>query len=96
MRRSYKGLFVALKTAEYIVKENEGLDWASMVRIFSYDPNIEPYYYEVVDALMSGRSSLRFEKWGETMNTFDIFLILYGLFVLIIMTYIAYKGNNRR
>mgnify|MGYP006947703695 CR=1 FL=1 len=27
---------------------------------------------------------------------FDIFLITYGLFVILVMTYIAYKGDNKK
>ena len=29
------------------------------------------------------------------MQSFDIFLILYGIFVVLVMTYIAYKGDNK-
>lgn len=29
------------------------------------------------------------------MQTFDIFLILYGVFVALVMLYIAYKGDNK-
>lgn len=29
------------------------------------------------------------------MQSFDIFLILYGIFVVLVMTYIAHKGDKK-
>ena len=61
MRKSYKGLCEALKTAENIIYSNEGLNWEYLIRIFINDPIIEPYYIEVTDTLIAGRASLRNE-----------------------------------
>ena len=91
MRKSYKGLCEALKTAENIIYSNEGLSFEQLIRIFINDPIIEPYYIEVTDILIAGRASLRSEVWK--MNKFDLFLIIYGIFVILVMTYIAYKGK---
>lgn len=30
------------------------------------------------------------------MTKFDIFLIIYGLFVILVMGYVAYKGDKRK
>lgn len=30
------------------------------------------------------------------MTNFDILLILYSIFVLLVMTYIAYKGDKKK
>ena len=61
MRKSYKGLCEALKTAENIIYANKGLNWLDFICIFSNDPIIEPYYIEVTDTLLAGRDSLRNE-----------------------------------
>ena len=61
MRKSYKGLSNALKTAENIIKSNKGIKWNELVNIFINDPFITDYYWEVIDILLSGRNSLRFE-----------------------------------
>ena len=61
MRKSYKGLCEALKTAENIIYSNEGLSWEYLIRIFINDQIIEPYYIEVTDTLIAGRVSLRSE-----------------------------------
>ena len=61
MRKSYKGLCEALKTAENIICANKGLNWLDLICILSNDPIIEPYYIEVTDTLIAGRSSLRSE-----------------------------------
>lgn len=60
MRKSYKGLSNALKTAENIIKSNKGIKWNELVNIFINDPFITDYW-EVIDILLSGRNSLRFE-----------------------------------
>jgi len=62
MRKSYKGLCEALKTAENIVNQNLGLDWDNFLDIFENDPIIQPYYFEVCDILLAGREILRWEK----------------------------------
>ena len=62
MRKSYKGLFEALKTAENIINQNLGLEWDNFVDIFHNDPIISPYYFEVCEILLAGRNSLRYEK----------------------------------
>ena len=62
MRKSYKGLCEALKTAENIINKNLGLEWGYFLNIFKNDPIIEPYYYDVCDILLAGRNSLRYEK----------------------------------
>ena len=62
MRKSYKGLCEALKTAENIINKNLGLDWNEFVDIFRNDPIIEPYYFEVSDILLAGRNTLRWEN----------------------------------
>ena len=62
MRKSYKGLFEALKTAENIINQNLGLEWDYFLNIFKNDPIIEPYYFEVSDTLIAGRNSLRWEN----------------------------------
>ena len=62
MRKSYKGLYDALKTANNIIIQNIGLDWSEFVDIFKYDPIIQPYFYDVCDILLAGRNSLRYEK----------------------------------
>ena len=63
MRKSYKGLFEALKTAENIINQNLGLEWDYFLNIFKNDPIIKPYYFDVCDILISGRNSYRWEKW---------------------------------
>ena len=30
------------------------------------------------------------------MSKFDLFITIYGLFVILVMTYIAYKGDNKK
>ena len=62
MRKSYKGLCEALKTAENIINQNLGLDWDYFLNIFEYDPIIQPYYFDVCDILLAGRNTLRYEK----------------------------------
>lgn len=62
MRKSYKGLCDALKTAENIIIQNLGLDWSDFVDIFKNDPIIQPYYFDVCDILLAGRNTVRFEK----------------------------------
>ena len=62
MRKSYKGLFEALKTAENIINQNLGLEWDYFLDIFCKDPIIKPYYYDVSDILIAGRNTLRWEK----------------------------------
>lgn len=62
MRKSYKGLCEALKTAENIINQNLGLKWDDFLNIFENDPIIEPYYFDVCDILLSGRETLRWEK----------------------------------
>ena len=62
MRKSYKGLCEALKTANNIIIQNLGLDWGEFLNIFKYDPIIQPYFYDVCDILLAGRNSLRYEK----------------------------------
>ena len=62
MRKSYKGLFEALKTAENIINQNLGLKWDDFLDIFENDPIIEPYYFDVCDILLAGRETLRWEK----------------------------------
>lgn len=62
MRKSYKGLCEALKTAENIINQNLGLEWDNFVDIFHNDPIIEPYYFVVCDILIAGRNTLRWEK----------------------------------
>ena len=62
MRKSYKGLFEALKTAENIINQNLGLEWDEFIDIFQNDPIIEPYYFDVCDILLSGRNTLRWEN----------------------------------
>ena len=65
MRKNYKGLCEALKTAENIINQNLGLDWDNFLIIFKDDPIIDPYYFEVCDILLAGRNTLRWEKfWG--------------------------------
>lgn len=62
MRKSYKGLCEALKTAENIVNQNLGLEWDNFVDIFCKDPIIEPYYCDICDILLAGRNTLRWEN----------------------------------
>ena len=62
MRKSYKGLFEALKTAENIINQNLGLEWYYFLDIFKNDPIIEPYYFVVCDILIAGRNSYRWEN----------------------------------
>lgn len=62
MRKSYKGLITALKTAENIIESNKGIKWNALVNIFTNDPFISPYYWLVTNILLSGRNSLRFEE----------------------------------
>ena len=62
MRKSYKGLYEALKTAENIINQNLGLEWDTFVDIFHNDPIIQPYYFDVCDILLAGRNTLRWEK----------------------------------
>ena len=62
MRKSYKCLCEALKTAENIINQNLGLDWDDFLNIFKNDPIIDPYYFEVCDILLAGRETLRWEK----------------------------------
>ena len=62
MRKSYKGLFEALKTAENIINQNLGLEWVYFLDIFKNDPIIEPYYFVVCDILIAGRNSCRWEN----------------------------------
>ena len=62
MRKSYKGLCEALKTAENIVNQNLGLEWDNFLDIFENDPIIQPYYFDVCDILLAGRNMLRWEK----------------------------------
>ena len=62
MRKSYKGLCEALKTAENIINQNLGLEWDNFVDIFHNDPIIQPYYFDVCDILLAGRESLRWEN----------------------------------
>lgn len=62
MRKSYKGLCEALKTAENIINQNLGLEWDEFLNIFEYDPIIYPYYFDVCDILLAGRNTVRFEK----------------------------------
>ena len=62
MRKSYKGLCEALKTAENIINQNLGLEWDNFLDIFYNDPIIQPYYFDVCDILLSGRETLRWEK----------------------------------
>ena len=62
MRKSYKGLCEALKTARNIVNKNLGLEWANFLDIFYNDPIIQPYYFDVCDILLAGRNTLRWEK----------------------------------
>lgn len=62
MRKSYKGLANALKTAENIINQNLGLEWGEFVNIFKEDPIIEHYYFDVCDILIAGRNCLRWEK----------------------------------
>ena len=63
MRKNYKGLCEALKTAENIINQNLGLDWDNFLIIFKDDPIIDPYYFEVCDILLAGRNTLRWEKF---------------------------------
>ena len=69
MRKSYKGLCDALKTAENIINKNLSLDWDDFLIIFKDDPIISPYYCDVCDILLAGRNTLRREK----MSSFDLF-----------------------
>ena len=62
MRKSYKCLCEALKTAENIINQNLGLEWDNFIDIFRNDPIIQPYYFEVCDILLAGRNSLRCEN----------------------------------
>ena len=62
MRKSYKCLCEALKTAEHIVNQNLGLECDNFIDIFRNDPIIQPYYFEVCDILLAGRNSLRWEN----------------------------------
>lgn len=62
MRKSYKGLCEALKTAENIINQNLGLKWDDFLNIFENDPIIQPYYFDVCDILLAGRETLRWEK----------------------------------
>ena len=62
MRKSYKGLCDALKTAENIINKNLGLEWDDFLKIFENDPIIQPYYFDVCDTLLAGRNSLRWEN----------------------------------
>ena len=62
MRKSYKGLCEALKTAENIVNQDLGLEWDNFLDIFRNDPIIQPYYFDVCDILLAGRNSLRWEN----------------------------------
>ena len=62
MRKSYEGLKEALECAQNIIEANTGLAWLDLLFIFSNDPIIKPYYFDVTDALVAGRNSLRFEK----------------------------------
>ena len=95
MIKSYKGLCEALNTAENIINQNLGLEWDEFIDIFHNDPIIQPYYFDVCGILLAGRNTLRWEEilWGGKMNKFDLFLIIYGIFVILVMTYIAYKGK---
>lgn len=62
MRKSYKGLYDALKTAENIINQNLGLEWDDFLIIFNNDPIIQPYYFDVCDILLAGRNTLRWEN----------------------------------
>ena len=62
MRKSYKGLCEALKTAENIINQNLGLEWGEFLDIFEDDPIIQPYYFDVCDILLAGRETLRWEN----------------------------------
>ena len=62
MRKSYKGLCKALKTAENIIIQNLGLEWDDFVDIFKDDQIIYPYYFEVCEILLAGRNTLRYEN----------------------------------
>lgn len=62
MKKSYKGLCDALKTAENIINQNLGLEWDEFTFIFHNDPIIQPYYFDVCDILLAGRNTLRWEK----------------------------------
>ena len=62
MRKSYKGLYDALKTAENIINQNLGLEWDDFLNIFKDDPIISPYYFNVCDILLAGRNTLRWEN----------------------------------
>ena len=56
MDKTYEGLKDAIETA------NTGLVWLDLLYILGNDPIVKPYYFEVVDLLVAGRNSLRFEK----------------------------------
>ena len=62
MRKSYKGLCEALETAKNIINQNLGLEWSGFVDIFKDDPIIQPYYFDVCEILLAGRTTLRWEK----------------------------------
>ena len=62
MRKNYKGLCEALKTAENIINQNLGLEWDEFIDIFQNDPIIQPYYFVVCDILLAGRNTLRWEN----------------------------------
>lgn len=60
--KTYEGLANALITAENIIEENLAIEWKDLVNILQNDPIIEPYYYEVIDALIAGRLSALLEQ----------------------------------
>lgn len=62
MNKNYKELLESLERADNIINVNVGMDWLGLNRIFISDLIISPYYYEVIIALMAGRTSLRFES----------------------------------
>ena len=62
MRKSYKRIYDALKTAENIINQNLGVEWDDFLIIFEDDPIISPYYFDVCDILLAGRNTLRWEN----------------------------------